>query len=86
MRVGDKDQVKDKDNLKIRAKIRYFIVQVYSAKLLVAYGGSFLARVLMLSTKRRWIWGFSRALIVMGMCTFHHSQRLMEFVSSLRSP
>ena len=35
----------------------------------MACGTSFLAVVLMLNMKRRWIWGFGRALIVMGL--FH---------------
>ena len=57
-------------------------VQFYLGRPPVRYGASFLARVLMLNTKRRWIWGFWGALIVMGVFHGRHSQCLMEFVSS----
>ena len=46
------------------------------------YGASFLARVFMLNTKRGWIWGFGGALITMEGFHGHHSQRLMDFVST----
>ena len=39
-------------------RVRVSPLQVYLGRPPVAYGGSFLARLLMLNTKRRWIWGF----------------------------
>ena len=48
----------------------------------VAYGGSFLARVLMLNTKRGCIWGFWGALITMEGFAKRLFQWLMDFVSA----
>ena len=63
-------------------KDRPQLLQVYLERSPVAYGTSFLARVLMLNSKRRWFWGFWGALNVMGEFPFRHSQWLTEFVST----